>query len=131
MTDREETLAGRVMLRDRRRFYRWPVSIACIIEAEEGTFTGKVVNLSFGGARVEDTDRIPREGSDIRITLHLRDYSVTLSAHVYYASPEDPVFGIEFYGSLVERTRQLLPLFRHSVPEPGTADDQPAGLGRQ
>jgi hypothetical protein len=111
------------MLRDRRRFHRWTVSIPCICEAEEGSFTGKVVNLSFGGARVENTDRIPREGSDLQITLHLKDYSVSLSAHVFYIDPEDQHFGIEFYGSRVERIRQLLPLFRASVEKPATSDD--------
>lgn len=116
MTYPRETLEiGTFMLRDRRRSHRWPVSIPCVCEAEEGNFTGRVVNLSFGGARVEDTQRIPREGSDLRITLHQRDYGVSLSAHVFYASPEDPVFGIEFYGSLVERAQKLLPLFRRSA----------------
>jgi hypothetical protein len=104
------------MAQERRKFYRWPLSIHCVCRSEEGTFTGEISNLSFGGARVVRATTIPPEGTDIEIVLHRKDYSVSFRCHVYYVEQsEDAAFGIEFYGTLEERTQKLLPLMRSSV----------------
>lgn len=118
MTPRREKL-NRLMLKDRRKFYRWQTSISCVCQSEEGTFTGEIANLSLGGARIVRPSSIPVEGIDLDVVLHRKDYSVTLKAHVYYveAEGEEDSFGIEFYGSLHERTQKLLPLFRQYLNE--------------
>ena len=113
-----------LMLKDRRKFYRWQTSISCVCQGEAGTFTGEIANLSLGGARIVRPSSLPPEGIDLDVVLHRKDYSVSLKAHVFYVEPveDDQAFGIEFYGSLHERTQKLLPLFRQYLSEgqPGT-----------
>ncbi len=107
------------MLKDRRKFHRWQTSISCVCRGEAGTFTGEIANLSLGGARIEQPSSFPPEGIDLEVILHRKDYSVSLRAHVFYVEPEEEVkaFGIEFYGTLHERTQKLLPLFRQYLNE--------------
>jgi len=112
------------MLHDRRRFYRWKLQAPCLCIDEHGSFTADVSNLSFGGARVENPARIPAEGSELRIIIVHDEGSISLTGHVFWVSPpgEPPAFGVEFYGSFRERSRNLLPLFRRleSLDEEGT-----------
>lgn len=102
------------MLHDRRRFYRWKLQAPCLCIDEHGSFTADVSNLSFGGARVENPERMPTEGSELRIIIVHAEGSISLTGHVFWVSPagEPPAFGVEFYGSFRERSRNLLPLFR-------------------
>ncbi len=108
-----------LMLKDRRKFYRWQTSISCVCQSEGETFTGEIANLSLGGARIVQPSGLPPEGIDLNVVLHRRDYSVSLKAHVFYVEPadEEKAFGVEFYGSLHERTQKLLPLFRQYLSE--------------
>jgi hypothetical protein len=106
------------MLKDRRKFHRWQTSISCVCQGEGGTFTGDIANLSLGGARIVQPSSLPPEGIDLEVVLHRKDYSVSLRAHVFYVEAgEEKAFGVEFYGSLHERTQKLLPLFRQYLSE--------------
>lgn len=120
------------MLKDRRRFFRWPVDAQCLAIDEFGTLTGEVANLSFGGARIENPTRLPVEGSDLQLVIHRPDYSVSLKAHVYWVDRESQprAFGVEFYGSFRDRSTHLLPLFHRmsgaeSPPELMSAEGRP------
>lgn len=106
------------MLRDRRKFYRWTTGLDCFFRSGEQAGTGRVVNLSFGGARVVCRPPAPAEGAEIEVTIHRPDYSTSLQAHVYYteASGEETVFGLEFYGGFHEKSSKLMPLFRDCEP---------------
>jgi hypothetical protein len=118
MTARREKLMVH-MLKDRRKFYRWQTSISCVCRGNGCTFTGEIENLSLGGARIVNPSSLPPEGIDLDVVLHRRDYSVSLKAHVFYVEAEaaEMAFGIEFYGTLHERTQKLLPLFRQYLSE--------------
>ncbi|GAB4246160.1 MAG: hypothetical protein Kow00109_22230 [Acidobacteriota bacterium] len=120
------------MLKDRRRFFRWPVDAQCLVIDELGTISGELVNLSFGGARIENPTRLPVEGSDVQLVIHRPDYSASLKAHVFWVAAErrPAAFGVEFYGSFSERSAQLLPLFRRvwgaeASPDPLSAEGRP------
>jgi hypothetical protein len=79
-----------------------------------------VENISFGGARIVRATSVPPEGTDIEVIFHRKDYSVAMKSHVYYVEAAgEAAFGIEFYGSLEERTQKLLPLMRSSVGRTG------------
>ncbi len=117
------------MLRDRRKFYRWATGLQCLAEFGGRTLTGRVVNLSFGGARILTADPAPPEGADIDLTIHRPDYGASLRAHVFYSEPCDQgwVFGVEFYGGFHEKSSKLLPLFRDCAPiePPAPETDEP------
>jgi len=109
-----ETKKQIAMLRDRRRFYRWQFAVPCILQTEHEALVCEVVNLSFGGAKVSIPKELPLEGADVGLVLHQNDYSISLSAHVFYVENVAGgwFLGVEFYGSLPERSQKLLPLFR-------------------
>lgn len=60
---------------------------------------------------------MPTEGTDLEMTLHHKDHSATLTAHVFYVEGEAPdgAFGVEFYGNLREKSVKLLPFFQRIV----------------
>ncbi|GAB4130948.1 MAG: hypothetical protein Kow001_24460 [Acidobacteriota bacterium] len=112
------TIGGKTMLHERRKFYRWATGLQCVFEVGGQAHTGQVVNLSFGGARIQTSGLAPPEGADIELTIHRPDYGTSLRAHVFYSesSPQGSVFGVEFYGGFHEKSAKLLPLFRDCAP---------------
>lgn len=95
--------------------------MGCICSLGSVSAPGEVTNLSFGGARIARCPAEPAAGSDIEITLHRPDHSVTLRAHVFYVEKQDNFysFGVEFYGSFHERSGKLLPFFREGSEREG------------
>lgn len=120
-------IGSEIMLRERRRFYRWATGLQCVFEVGGQAHPGQVLNLSFGGARIQTLGQGPPEGADIELTIHRPDYGTSLRAHVFYSEPSEQgsIFGVEFYGSFHEKSAKLLPLFRDCAPVEQPADSSP------
>ena len=107
-------------MKERRKFVRKQFRIPCHFTWEGRTISGVVLNLSYGGLRISGAATVPPDGADIAVTLELSShYQCTLVAFVVRSetkSPDGGAFGVEFYGSLEERSEKLTPIFGEAFP---------------
>ena len=92
-------------MKDDRQFERIETSIPCRISCHDQMITGRITNLSPGGAFVTEATEVPAEGSLIVLTLQ-DDHGISLRArvsskviHSFWEIIEDTQiasFGVEF-----------------------------------
>ena len=92
-------------MRDDRQFERIEISIPCRISCRDQMITGRITNLSHGGAFITGATEVPAEGSLIVLTLQ-DDHGISLKArvnskviHSFWEITEDTQiasFGVEF-----------------------------------
>lgn len=102
---------------DRRRFHRWDADIACTCRTEHLCWPARIVDFSYGGARIVQSSIFPPEGEEVEIIFHTGN-DQTVRARVVYAIPlqrEKTAFGAAFYGDIEEKRLKLLPVFRKLV----------------
>jgi len=101
---------------DKRRFHRWPCSIPCRCKTEREILDAVLIDISYDGARLDKAHRLPAEGCEVELTLHLPDDDLQMRARIVYSRPDFPQprnqFGIQFYGSEEEKQRKLLPIYQ-------------------
>ena len=107
-------------MRDDRQFERTEISIPCRISCRDQMITGRIVNLSPGGAFITEATEIPAEGSLIVLTLQ-DDHGISLRArvnskviHSFWEITEDTQiasFGVEFQELEAEVKSKLEYLF--------------------
>ena len=94
---------------DKRKFHRWPCSFPCDTKIESSQFKGTVSDLSYGGARVEQTSTLPIPGNLINLTIFPDGdgEGTPLQAKVAHVSEENLFFGVQFFGNSDEMNERL------------------------
>ncbi len=106
---------------ERRRFERWKTSIPCTVEWEGESTTGRIVNLSFGGALIKGVDATPPEGTRAIIGfkvkkegLRLKGSLVAKIIRTFQEFKEEGKgmvwLGVQFEGPAEEIKSQLIPV---------------------
>lgn len=95
---------------ERRQSLRWKGTLSCCFRWGEEYSTGQIRDLSFEGAHVQDSPKMPRTGDEIELTLRPEREKVTLRAQVIHVG--DFHFGVRFLGARAENLRFLKPFFR-------------------
>jgi DNA-binding response OmpR family regulator len=65
-----------------RAVKRWPVDLACRIEMPQGVITGRCLDLSIAGCRVEMTKRPEFDREHVQLELELGDRSIRLAGRI-------------------------------------------------
>ena len=83
--------------------------LSCNTEIDCSEFKGTVSDLSYGGARVEQTSALPIPGHLINLTIFSDgdEEGTPLLAKVTHASKEKLFFGVQFFGNSDEMNERL------------------------
>ena len=69
-------------MEDRRKFKRWTVSIPCTVEWKDLRITGKIANVSLGGALIIQANALPPEGASVTITFEAEREQIRLKGRI-------------------------------------------------
>ncbi len=67
---------------ERRKFKRWETSIPCTLEWEGSSTTGRITDLSFGGALIKQVDALPAQGASVAISFEIDENEVQLNGNL-------------------------------------------------
>ena len=106
---------------ERREFRRRDCLLLCPFKGERFRSDGHIVDISYGGAGISGTKKLPAEGTELTVEIRRPWKTIQLQARVVWvksAARERGLtdFGTEFLGTLYERQKQLTDFF----PEPNT-----------
>ncbi|MDA2937158.1 PilZ domain-containing protein, partial [Acidobacteria bacterium AH-259-A15] len=109
-------------MKERRGFKRWTVSIPCTVEWKDRRMTGKITNISLGGALITQVKAFPPEGASITIIIQAQQEDVVLKGrimsnviHTIWEDIEDVgigSFGVKFGESPQKVREKLIPVIR-------------------
>jgi len=91
--------------------------LLCPIEGERFRCDGHIVNLSYGGAGIRGTKKLPAEGTEVLVTIRHPGKTIKLRSRVVWVKSAANAsaladFGVEFLGTLYERQQELADFFR-------------------
>ena len=105
-----------VSRKERRAFRRWDCMMPCRCVGEGFRVNGYIVNLSYGGAGIVGTKKLPTAGFELMITIRpmkekieLRSKVVWVDSHAEEHGPAK--FGVEFLGAIEERKEKIRAFF--------------------
>ena len=113
---------------ERRRFERWETSIPCAVEWEGSSTTGRIANLSFGGALIKQVEVTPPKGTRATIRFEVQEQEIKLSGSLvakilrtveeFKEEGKGMVWlGVQFEGPEEEIKSKLTPVFKTLFPE--------------
>jgi len=102
---------------ERRKSRRWECMLLCHCEGEGFVSDGMIVDLSYGGAGINGTEKLPAEGTELLLTVLPLTEKVQLRSRVVWVIPEGQdsqkaQFGVQFTESpekVKERLRSFFP----------------------
>jgi len=105
-----------VSRKEKRAFRRWDCMMPCRCVGEGFRVNGFIVNLSYGGAGITGTTKLPQEGSQLSITIRPMKEKIELECRVVWINSRfeehgPATFGVEFLGSLEERKGKIRSFF--------------------
>jgi len=91
----------------------------CRCEGEGFRFDGYIVDISYGGAGISGTKKLPAEGAELLMTIRLPGKVIELRSIVVWArsdvkEPGVAEFGVKFLDSLRVRQEKLAEFFPKS-----------------
>ena len=109
-------------MKERQGFKRWTVSIPCTVKWKDRRMTGKITNISLGGALITQVKAFPPEGALITIIFQAEQEDIVLQGrimskviHTIWEDIEDAgigFLGVKF-GESPEKVREkLIPAIR-------------------
>jgi len=103
-------------LKERRKFRRWDCVMPCLCEGEKMRLTGVIVNLSYGGAEIAGTKKLPELDTELLVAIRPRRENIELRSRVVWVASdvsqsELAQFGVKFLGRLSERRKKLACFF--------------------
>lgn len=112
-----------VRQKERRKDQRSDCMLFCPFEGEIFRRDGHIVNLSYGGAGIRGTQKLPAAGTELLVTIRHPWKTIKLKSKVVWVKSVIDVsvladFGVEFMGTLYERQQQLANFF----PPPDTLE---------
>ncbi len=113
---------------ERRRFERWETSIPCAVEWEGSSTTGRIANLSFGGALIKQVEVTPPKGTRATIRFEVQKQKIKLSGSLeakilrtveeFKEEGKGMVWlGVRFEGPEEEIKSKLTPVFKTLFPD--------------
>ncbi len=113
---------------ERRRFERWETSIPCAVEWEGSSTTGRIANLSFGGALIKQVEVTPPKGTRATIRFEVQKQEIKLTGSLvakilrtveeFKEEGKGMVWlGVQFEGSEEEIKSKLIPVFQTLFPD--------------
>jgi c-di-GMP-binding flagellar brake protein YcgR len=86
--------------------------MGCRCEGDRFRFDGHIVDISYGGAGIVGTKKLPAEGAELQVAILLPGSSIKLTSRVVWVRTKARKlgladFGIEFLDSLSERQGKL------------------------
>lgn len=101
-----------VRQKERRKFPRRDSLMRCRCEGEGFRFDGYIVDISYGGAGITGTEKLPTQGAELLVTIRLPWKMVELRSRVVWAKsdvkePGVAEFGVRFLDSLRVRQEKL------------------------
>ncbi len=114
--------------KERRRFKRWETSIPCAVEWEGSSTTGRIANLSFGGALIKQVDITPPKGTRATIRFEVQKHKIKLNGNLvakilrtvreFKEEGKGMVWlGVQFEGPEEEIKSKLNPVFQTLFPD--------------
>ena len=102
--------------KERRKFRRRDCLLRCRCEGKGFRFDGYIVNLSYGGAGINGTEKLPSLGTELLVTLGHTWKNLQLRSRVVWAKSDTKEpglanFGVEFLDSLYVRQEKLAYFF--------------------
>ncbi len=123
--------------KENRHFKRWPTSIPCTVLWEDQVITGKLENISFGGALIASPNAIPPIYGSVILAFNYKAQVVLtaqVESQVIHRSAEALEiggignFGVKFQEPLERIRRKLSPLLkklRGNTSPPATVTREP------
>jgi c-di-GMP-binding flagellar brake protein YcgR len=98
--------------KERRQFLRKDCLMLCRCEGKGFRFDGHIVDISYGGAGIVGTKKLPAEGAELAVSILLAGSSINLPSRVVWVASKGSKqgladFGVEFLDSLSERQEKL------------------------
>ena len=105
--------------RERRKFHRCDCLLLCPLEGERFRFDGHIVDISYGGAGIRGTKKLPAEGTELLVTIRLLLKTIELPSRVVWVKtdakePGLADFGVGFLDTPDERQNKLEEFFPKS-----------------
>jgi len=102
--------------KERRAFHRWDCMMPCRCVGEGFRTNGYIVNLSYGGAGIAGTKKLPTKGLELSVTIRPMKEKIELCSRVIWVNAhgaeDGPAkFGVEFLGSLEPRKEKIRAFF--------------------
>lgn len=102
--------------KERREFARRDCLLVCHCEGEGFRTTGHIVDISYGGAGIAETKKIPAEGTELLLEIRLPGKTIELQSRVMWVKSAANAsaianFGVEFLEPLSERQVKLADFF--------------------
>ncbi len=113
---------------ERRKFQRWKTSIPCTLEWQGSSTSGRIADLSWGGALIKQADALPAKGASVVISFEINQKEVqlngTLAARILRTVQQfsEEGEGVAWLGMYFEEPEEqvrakLTPIFRALFPE--------------
>jgi len=107
--------------KEKRKNRRCDCLLLCPLEGERYQCDGHIVDISYGGAGIRGTEKLPAEGTELLVTISRPWKTIKLRSRVVWVKSAAKKrgladFGTAFLGTLYERQKQLADFF----PEPNT-----------
>jgi len=98
--------------KERRELLRRDCLMLCRCEAEGFRPHGHIIDISYGGAGIIGTKKLPAEGAKLAVSVLLQGSSIKLPSRVVWVNSKARKlgladFGVEFLDSLMERQSKL------------------------
>ena len=105
--------------KERREFPRRDCLLLCRCEGDRFQSKGHIVDISYGGAGIRGTRKLPAEGTEFLVTIPLSWKRTELPSGVVWVKseakgPSLADFGVEFLDTLHERQIKLADFFPRS-----------------
>ena len=105
-----------VSRKERRAFRRWDCMMPCRCVGEGFRNNGYIVDLSYGGAGIAGTKKLPTAESELLVTIRPMKEKIELRCKVVWvdsrAEEHGPAkFGVEFLGTLKQRKEKIRAFF--------------------
>ena len=98
--------------KERREFPRRDCMMICRCEGKGFRSNGNIIDISYGGAGIVGTKKLPAEGAELLVKILLPGSSIELRSRVAWVKSKANKqgladFGVEFLDSLSERQDKL------------------------
>ncbi len=88
---------------ERRRFQRWEIQLPCKVRWKDYIITGQIINLSLGGALIDQVNAIPSVGAKVVVEFQDEKGKVSLACkanstivHSRWSEGAAGRFGVQF-----------------------------------
>jgi hypothetical protein len=105
--------------KERREFLRRDCLMVCRCEGDRFRFNGHIVDVSYGGAGIVETKKLPAQGTELLVTILLPWRRVELPSRVVWVNSEAKRnaladLGVQFLDTLSVRQDELAEFFPHN-----------------